>query len=196
MMARDSAATRARILEAAIEEFTAYGLAGARIDRIAENAGANKRSIYVYYENKELLFNAAMHRVISDLTTAVPLTEDDLPGFAGRMFDYTLAHPQAVRMSMWRKLERPATGPDDKETYARKIDAMTAGHSSAESGLPPTDLIVLIFGLAASWMNSPDDLLAADGSDITSAERIAVHRAAMVEAARRICTPVETRETA
>ena len=71
MMARDSTATRARILDAAIAEFTAYGLAGARIDRIAETADANKRSIYVYFENKELLFNAALHRVLSDLQTDV-----------------------------------------------------------------------------------------------------------------------------
>ena len=190
-MARDASATRARILDAAIDEFTAYGLAGARIDRIAENAEANKRSIYVYFESKELLFNAAMHRVITELSAAVPLTEDDLPGYAGRMFDYTLAHPQAVRMSMWRKLERPAAGPDESDTYARKIRAMTGGSSSATSGLPPTDLIVLIYGLAASWMNSPDDLLVADGSDITSAERLAVHRAALVEAARRICEPTK-----
>lgn len=187
MTARDSAATRARILDAAIDEFTAYGLAGARIDRIADAAGANKRSIYVYYENKELLFNAAMHRVISDLTAAVPLTEDDLPGFAGRTFDYLLTHPAACRMSMWRKLERPAAGPDDSELFARKITSMTGGHSSAESGIPPTDLIVLIYGLASSWTNSPDDLLTADGSDLASPERLAVHRAALVEAARRVC---------
>jgi AcrR family transcriptional regulator len=196
MMARDSTATRARILDAAIAEFTAYGLAGARIDRIAEIAGANKRSIYVYYENKELLFSAAMHRVISDLTSAVPLTEDDLPGFAGRTFDYLLVHPEACRMSMWRKLERPAVGPDESVTFARKIEAMTAGNSSSESGLPPTDLIVLIYGLASSWVNSPDDLLTADGSDLTSPERLAVHRAALVEAARRICTPTAPEEPA
>jgi AcrR family transcriptional regulator len=189
MMARDSSATRARILDAAIDEFTAYGLAGARIDRIAETAGANKRSIYVYFENKELLFNTALHRVLSDLTAAVPLTEDDLPGFAGRMFDYTLANPQAVRMNLWRRLERPAAGPNEKDLYATKINAMTTGRSSSASGLPPTDLIVLIFGLAASWMISPDDLLSADGSDPASPDRIAVHRAALVEAARRICAP-------
>jgi AcrR family transcriptional regulator len=191
MPARDSTATRARILDAAIAEFTTHGLAGARIDRVAEAAGANKRSIYVYYENKELLFNAALHRVLSDLTAAVPLTEDDLPGYAGRMFDYTLAHPQAIRMSMWRKLERPAAGPNDSEVYAEKIATMATGRTGTTSGLPPTDLIVLIFGIAAAWHICPDDLLSADGSDPTSAERIAVHRAALVEAARRVCAPPE-----
>lgn len=66
MAPRDSAATRARILGAAIDEFSAYGLAGGRIDRIAEAARANKRSIYVYYGQKEGLFNAGLHRVIGD----------------------------------------------------------------------------------------------------------------------------------
>jgi AcrR family transcriptional regulator len=194
MMARDSTATQARILDAAINEFTAYGLAGARIDRIAETAGANKRSIYVYFENKERLFNAALHRVLTDMTAAVPLTEDDLPGYAGRMFDYSLAHPQAVRMSAWRKLERPAAGPNDSKLYAHKIATMTTGQSGATSGLPPTDLIVLIFGLASAWMIVPDDLLSADGSDPTSPARIAIHRAALVEAARRVCAPTTPSE--
>lgn len=189
-MARDSAATRARILEAAIEEFAAYGLAGARIDRIAEAAEANKRSIYVYYGSKEGLFTAALHRVISDLVEAVPLTEEDLPGYAGRLFDYLLAHPEALRMSMWRHLERPAAGPDAAEVYEEKVEAMARGGSGlAANGLPPTDLLVLVQGLASSWLISPEDLLAAGGSDPHAPERLAAHRAAIVEAARRLCAP-------
>ena len=189
-MARDSAATRNRILEAATEEFAAYGLAGARIDRIAEAAGANKRSIYVYFGSKEGLFTAALNRVISDLVEAVPLTEEDLPGYAGRMFDYVLAHPEALRMSMWRHLERPAAGPDAADGYARKVEAMTGGRSGlAPSGLPPTDLLVLVQGLTSSWLLSPLDLLAADGADPYSADRLAAHRAVIVEAARRLSEP-------
>ncbi|MBA3390426.1 MAG: TetR family transcriptional regulator [Actinomycetota bacterium] len=192
-MVRDSAATRNRILDAAIDEFAASGLAGARIDRIAEAAEANKRSIYVYYESKEGLFTAALHRVITDLVEAVPLTEEDLPGYAGRMFDYLLDHPEALRMSMWRHLERPAAGPNVGDVYARKIEAMTRGSGGRSglmaSGLPPTDLLVLVQGLASSWLISPEDLLAADSADPYSSERLAVHRAAIVEAARRLCAP-------
>jgi AcrR family transcriptional regulator len=188
IMVRDSAATRARILDAAIDEFSAYGLAGARIDRIAEAAEANKRSIYVYFQSKELLFTAALNRVIGGLIETVPLTEDDLPGYAGRTFDYLLAHPEACRLSMWRKLERPTEGPDERAVYAEKLSTMNSPRSAAmASQLPPADLIILVIGLASSWMNSPDDLLSADGSDPTSAERIAVHRAALVESTRRIC---------
>ena len=192
-MVRDSAATRNRILEAAIEKFSAYGLAGARVHRIAEAAGANQRSIYVYFESKELLFSAALHLVISDLVEAVPLTEEDLPGYAGRMFDYLLDHPEALRMSMWRHLERPAEGPDTTDVYAEKVEAMTRGSgegsSLTASGLPPTDLLVLVQGLASSWLTSPVDLLAADSDDPYSSERLAAHRASVVEAARRLCAP-------
>ncbi len=189
-MARDSSATRGRILDAAIEEFSTYGLAGARIDRIAEAAGANKRSIYVYFDSKERLFFVALDRVISELSAAVPLTEEDLPGYAGRLFDYLLEHPQAVRMGLWRHLERPAAGPDVALTYTEKIAAMHSPRSSAAaSGLPPSDLIVLVLGLTQGWLLSPDDLLSADGSDPTSPERIARHRASLVEAARRLVSP-------
>ena len=55
-MAYDSAATRARLLDAAHSEFAERGLAGARVDRIAAAAQANKQAIYAYFGSKEQLF--------------------------------------------------------------------------------------------------------------------------------------------
>jgi AcrR family transcriptional regulator len=187
-MVRDAAATRARILAAAIDEFAEFGEAGARIDRIAEAAGANKRSIYVYFGNKDGLFDATLVHVIDTMTTEVPLTETDLPGYAGRLFDYLLQHPEGWRLSMWRQLERPASGPDDSPIFARKIEAMHRS-SAPNTGLPPTDLIALVMALTVAWFINPTALLTADGADIGSPKRIATHRAALVEAARRICEP-------
>ena len=57
---RDAEATRARILEAAKSEFSALGLGGARVDVIADRAGANKRMIYHYFGSKEALFTAVL----------------------------------------------------------------------------------------------------------------------------------------
>ncbi len=57
---RDPAKNQERILKAATAEFSRYGLGGARVDRIAERAGANKRMLYYYYGNKEDLFLAVM----------------------------------------------------------------------------------------------------------------------------------------
>jgi AcrR family transcriptional regulator len=188
-MPRDSAATRTRILDAASEEFSAYGLAGARIDRIAQAAAANKRSIYVYFESKEKLFDAALHHVLTRMIEDVPLTENDLPGYAGRLFDYHLVRPQGFRMNTWRQLERPASGPDAGDMYSNKIAALAGAW--ANRAIAPADLLVLINGLAYSWLLSPRDLLRADGSDPDSPARLAQHRAAIVEAARRMSVTKE-----
>src|SRR5262245_23172184 len=53
---RDPEGMRLRILEAAKQEFSAHGLAGARVDRIAAKAGANKRMLYYHVGNKEDLY--------------------------------------------------------------------------------------------------------------------------------------------
>src|SRR6202000_3282183 len=47
---------RLRILDAAKEEFAAHGLAGARVDRIAAKAGANKRMLYYHVGKKDELY--------------------------------------------------------------------------------------------------------------------------------------------
>src|SRR5436309_15286089 len=57
---RDPQGMRIRILEAAKQAFAAYGLAGARVDRIAANAGANKRMLYYHVGNKEELYLALL----------------------------------------------------------------------------------------------------------------------------------------
>jgi TetR/AcrR family transcriptional regulator len=54
---------RARILEAATNEFSANGLAGARTERIAEAAGVNKALLYYYFRSKQELYNAALEEV-------------------------------------------------------------------------------------------------------------------------------------
>ena len=53
---RDPERTRAKILEAATDEFTKHGLGGARVDRIAKRAGTNERMLYYYFVSKDALF--------------------------------------------------------------------------------------------------------------------------------------------
>ena len=55
---RDAQATRRRLLDAACAEFAQYGMAGARVERIAEAAGSNKAQIYHYFGGKAQLFDA------------------------------------------------------------------------------------------------------------------------------------------
>lgn len=57
------AASRQRILDAAVAEFAEQGFAGARVDAIALRAGINKRMLYAYVGNKKALWLAALERV-------------------------------------------------------------------------------------------------------------------------------------
>ena len=54
----------------ATAEFARAGLGGARVDRIAARAGANKRMLYYYYGNKEALFLAVMEASYERIRTA------------------------------------------------------------------------------------------------------------------------------
>ena len=55
--------TRKSILRAAIREFSAHGLAGARTDAIAESAKVNKALLYYYFKSKSDLYAAAIEEV-------------------------------------------------------------------------------------------------------------------------------------
>lgn len=49
---------RRALLEAAVEEFAAFGIAGASYNRIIERSGLSKGAVYYYVENKERLYGA------------------------------------------------------------------------------------------------------------------------------------------
>jgi TetR/AcrR family transcriptional regulator len=73
-----SAETRARILDAALKEFSSLGLAGARTEQIATAAGVNKALLYYYFDSKEKLYLAALEMVagrVRDSSMAVFLRE-------------------------------------------------------------------------------------------------------------------------
>jgi AcrR family transcriptional regulator len=71
---RNPEATKADILAAARIEFAKAGLAGARVDKIADQSGANKRMIYHYFGGKEQLFAA----VVEDAYTNIRSREREL----------------------------------------------------------------------------------------------------------------------
>lgn len=66
-----AAARREAILDAALSEFSAQGFAAARLDDIAMRAGVAKGTIYLYFADKEMLFQelirSRMGPVVGDL---------------------------------------------------------------------------------------------------------------------------------
>jgi len=57
---QDPKETRARVLDAALEEFSTKGFDGARLDAIVQACGFNVNTIYYHFGNKEALFLAVM----------------------------------------------------------------------------------------------------------------------------------------
>lgn len=93
---RNPVLTKRRILEAAIEEFAAKGLSGARVERIAKSAGTNMRMIYHYFTDKELLYIAAIEEVYRTVREAEQELhfEDEIDPRQGlvRLVDFTFRH--------------------------------------------------------------------------------------------------------
>jgi AcrR family transcriptional regulator len=115
---RDAEATKRRILEAATAEFATHGIAGARVDRIAAAADANKSLIYTYFGNKDALFDAVFEAMVATTVEEVTIDADDLPGFAARVFDHRLEHPEMIRLVAWDRLERGGAGVAGKAVQA------------------------------------------------------------------------------
>jgi AcrR family transcriptional regulator len=73
-------ARRAAILAAALEEFTARGYEGARLDDVARRAGIAKGTIYLYFTDKEALFQDLVRSMVHPvLGTLEKLREVDIP---------------------------------------------------------------------------------------------------------------------
>lgn len=191
---RDATATKARIMAAATEEFAEHGIAGARVDRIANAATTNKAQIYSYVGNKDALFDAVFTAHVLANVGAVPLTADDLPGYATRLYDAYLADPALVRLITWARLERTPTGGlfgalahHDEANLQVLAQAQAAG--LLVDDIDPEDLWALLISLAGTWAQA--SILHA----ASSTEPVEVHerrRRALAAATRRaFCAPTD-----
>jgi AcrR family transcriptional regulator len=156
---RDSAATKRRVLAAATEEFAERGIAGARVDRIAAAAQANKRVIYDYFTDKEGLFDAVANATVDHIIDAVPIDADDLPAYAGRLFDYLIDNPDLLRLLTWARLERrvsPDARTKSAASYRERLaaieDAQHEGKVTAT--FTPAQILALIESLAVGWVGT------------------------------------------
>lgn len=95
---RDAARSRRAILQAALEEFSELGHAGARIDSIAERAGISKPLIYSYFGDKDDLYAAALREAYVQIRQgerALDLDNCDPEGAIRALVRFTLDHFRA-----------------------------------------------------------------------------------------------------
>ncbi|MFI7065959.1 TetR family transcriptional regulator [Kribbella sp. NPDC050124] len=182
-MQRNADRTRSRILAAATEEFAARGIAGARVNRIAEVAGCNKAMLYAYFGSKDGLFDAVYTVAVDIYLAEVGFDTTDLPGYAGRVFDYFEEHPEHQRLNVWYRLERPEGSALEAivaVNQSRLSDLEQAQRSGVvPANFTPAELLALLQAIATSWSSMNPEYGA-------SAPDRAARRAAVVEAVRRV----------
>ena len=188
---RTTTELRDEILAAARAEFAQYGLAGARIDRIARAARASKERLYAHFGDKETLFRDVVAADGAEFFRAVELRPDAVPEFAGDIFDLAQSRPEHLRMITWAKLEgfpldEPKVGgeraPD--RAIASLERARALGH--VDPAWEPQQLLVLLFAIGLGWAHWPDPDAAT-----TDANVIARRRGAAVETAARVVKPIK-----
>jgi AcrR family transcriptional regulator len=156
---RDREATKAKLLEAALTEFATHGIAGARVDRIAAKAGCNKAMIYAYFGSKEELFEEVLKVQIARVIEAVPITPDDLPGYAGRLFDTYERQPELLRLAGYHRLENgfevisKAEGDAHVEKVAAIAEAQRQGRLSPD--FDPEELLSLVVHMSTLAFSTP-----------------------------------------
>ncbi|MCU1435533.1 MAG: hypothetical protein JWR71_2258 [Pseudarthrobacter sp.] len=179
-MAWDTDATRGKLLESAISEFSERGYSGARVHEISRKSGCNRERIYFYFGNKAKLFEAAL---TCQLVTAL----DDLPiigsgplaiaDFAGRYFDFATSHPSLARLTSWEGLERGhPVGAEKRALHsAGKVsEVRTALPAISDAGAE--DLLLTIVTLCHAWISSPNVHLVITGAPDDQRRRSAIVR--------------------
>ncbi|MEK0417528.1 MAG: hypothetical protein RI949_1534 [Pseudomonadota bacterium] len=160
----DPERTVADILEVATREFAEKGLAGARIDVIAQAMRTSKRMIYYYFGSKEGLYVAVLeeaYRRMRDIESRLQLEdlppEDALRKLVGFTVDYQLAHPEFIRLVMNENILKGQYLKDSKAIQRLNVPAIAGlervyarGVAAGvfRAGLDPVDLHMSISALS------------------------------------------------
>jgi AcrR family transcriptional regulator len=147
-------ASQDRILEAAMAEFSAHGIAGARVDRIAAMAGCNKNLIYIYFKSKENLFTTLLQKHLGRIYEAAAFDPEDLPGYAVQVFDCAMANPDLMRLLTWFSLEQTTAAPSGRRAAMNvKLKALAEAQASGKVGktFSPGFILTLVMTVATAW---------------------------------------------
>jgi AcrR family transcriptional regulator len=135
-------ATQANILEVATAEFADKGLAGARIDLIAEATRTSKRMIYYYFGSKEGLYIAVLehaYRSIREIESGLHLDElgpiEALRSLVAHTVQYQLAHPEFIRLVMNENMHRGEYLEQSKKIQKLNVPAIDGLRKVYERGV-------------------------------------------------------------
>lgn len=182
---RDPERMQERILEAARQEFSDRGLEGARVDRIAELSGGNKRLLYHYFGNKEALYLEVLARAYASIREGEQELHlgdlgpcEAMERLVRFTFRHFVANPWFIRLLSDENMH--------KASYVRQLPTIPRLHSplivqlaellrrGAEEGLfrrgvDPIQLYISIAGLTYFYVSNIHTLSAIFDTDLASA---------------------------
>jgi TetR/AcrR family transcriptional regulator len=190
--------TRAAILKAALHEFAAEGVAGARTDEIAQSAGVNKALLYYYFQDKESLYGAVIDDVFANMRERLlgVLNSDldsrsKLVAYAGAHFDYIASspeYPRLVQQEMMRAGRQKS--PHLKRiaqtyfhpVYARLLDLLQEGISAGEfRSVEPRRFALAMAALVVHYFNSQPLAQLMGNQEPLAPESVAAQRKAVLD---------------
>ncbi|WP_087045105.1 TetR family transcriptional regulator [Caballeronia ptereochthonis] len=197
----DPEETKRNILDIATQEFSAMGLAGARVDAIAERTSTTKRMLYYYFGSKEGLYEAVLEQVYGDiraleqeLQLAEMEPEEALREFVGFTFDYHDKHRDFVRLvtieniHAAKYIEQSKTFKARNSTVVKTIEDLIARGVAAgkfRDDVDPIDLHLMISSLCFHRVANRHTWGAAFGRDPSGPRSRARHREMIVDAVLR-----------
>jgi AcrR family transcriptional regulator len=185
---RDPARTRAAILSAATQEFTAKGLTGARVDAIAKRARVNKRMIYHYFGGKDGVYLAVLEATYEAIRVAemdLHLTDrDPVEGMRGLVlftWRYFIAHPEFLSLLGTENLHRAAYLK--RSTRIRELHSPLVGGIQAllergaaarvfRAGVDPVELYITIAALGFFYLSNRHTLSTIFGRDLSGKQSL------------------------
>jgi AcrR family transcriptional regulator len=196
--------TRNNILDIAMLEFADKGLAGARIDEIAEKTASSKRMIYYYFGGKDELYRAVLERAYAAIRTreaaenfeALPAA-DALKAQVEHTFDYHAANPGFVRLVMNENIlhgahigHLPGLQERNRSVIASLKAILDKGTAEGvfRSGLDPVDLHMTISALSFYNVSNRYTFSANFGVNLGEPQVLAKRRTEVVETVLRYCS--------
>jgi AcrR family transcriptional regulator len=197
----DPEQTKRNILDVAKEEFSAMGLAGARVDAIAERTHTAKRMLYYYFGSKEGLYEAVLNQVygdIRDLEQDLHVDElepeDGIRRLVEFTFDYHDRQRDFVRLVTIENihgakyLERLENFRGRNASVIRMLDDLLKRGAAAgvfRSDIDPIDLHMMISSMCFYRVANRSTFSVGFGRDPSHPRLRVKHRAMVVDAILR-----------
>jgi AcrR family transcriptional regulator len=183
---RDPEGMRLRILDAAKQEFATYGLAGARVDRIAAKAGANKRMLYYHVGKKDDLYLAVLEGAYEQIRVeerGLDLEHLDPPEAIERLISFTwnyfLRNPEFLallnteNLAKARHLKRSTKVKSMHSPFVEMIRTVVmrgVANGDFQVAVDPVQLYISIAALCFFYLSNSATLSVIFGRDLLKKE--------------------------